>query len=272
MTGHEGPDPRFPYLLEHDRFQFPDPETAVQGIVASGGNLSPGMLLSAYEQGLFPWYNPGEPVLWHSPDPRFVLFPQKLHISSSMAKVFRRGIFELRFDTAFSRVIENCAAVHRPRQHGTWINTDVIAAYTELYQLGYAHCAESYFEGELAGGCYGILLGQMFFGESMFARYSNASKAAFIGLAEQLFDAGITLIDCQVPTVHLASLGAEEIPRRRFLKLLNKALLNGLSPKIDFSKINTNCVRAGGKKDNAEYGQEIGIPCNEKLPSAQYKK
>ncbi|MDR1411569.1 MAG: leucyl/phenylalanyl-tRNA--protein transferase [Spirochaetaceae bacterium] len=219
-----GPDPRFPRLSEHERFAFPRPEEAGGDIVAVGGNLSPGMLLSAYEQGIFPWYNPEDPLIWQSPDPRFVIFPQKLHVSSSMEKILRRGDFEIAFDRDFPAVIKNCAEICRKGQKGTWITGDIIDAYTELHRLGWAHSAESYAGGELAGGCYGIRLGNVFCGESMFARRSNASKAAFLTLARLLFADGLAFIDCQMPTPHLAGLGGEEVGRREFLSLLGTSL------------------------------------------------
>jgi leucyl/phenylalanyl-tRNA--protein transferase len=197
--------------------------------VAIGGNLSPGMLLSAYEQGIFPWYSEKEPLLWHSPDPRFVLFPEKLHVSQSMKKVLKRGDFEIALDRDFPGVITACSLAPRPGQDGTWITGDVIAAYTELHRLGWAHSSEAYAEGELAGGCYGIRLGNVFFGESMFAKKPNASKAAFLSLARFLFDDGVIFIDCQVHTDHLESLGAEEIGRKDFFKLLRETLAPRIS-------------------------------------------
>ena len=218
-----GADPDFPYLTEHDRYFFPDP-AAGGSIVAVGGNLSPGMLLSAYEQGIFPWYNPEDPIIWQSPDPRFVIFPEKLHVSASMRKTLKRGEYTIAFDRDFAAVISGCAEAERPGQGGTWITADIIAAYTELHRLGWAHSAEAYRDGELAGGCYGLRLGRIFFGESMFARQSNASKAAFISLAQFLFAGGAACIDCQVPTPHLRSLGGEELGRADFLRLLSKTL------------------------------------------------
>ncbi|MDR2746846.1 MAG: leucyl/phenylalanyl-tRNA--protein transferase [Treponema sp.] len=219
-----GPDPSFPYLDENSRYRFPSPALSGGDIIAVGGNLSPGMLLSAYEQGIFPWYNPEDPLIWQSPDPRFVIFPEKLHVSASMQKILRRGTFTVTFDRDFPAVIRGCAAVERPGQGGTWISEDIIGAYVELHRLGWAHSAESWLEGELAGGCYGIRLGGVFCGESMFARRSNASKAAFLTLARSLFAGGVRFIDCQVPTEHLRSLGGEEISRARFLKLLEESL------------------------------------------------
>jgi leucyl/phenylalanyl-tRNA--protein transferase len=219
-----GPDPDFPFLSEYDRYPFPPADKSLDGLVAVGGNLSPGMLLSAYEQGIFPWYNPEDPIFWQSPDPRFVIFPEKLHISASMRRVLKKDKFELALDRDFPAVIAACAAMDRPGQDGTWITEDIIKAYTELHRLGWAHSAESYQAGELVGGCYGIRLGKVFFGESMFAKRPNASKAAFLSLAKLLFSDGVAFIDCQVPTEHLRSLGGEEMSRRDFLKLLKKTL------------------------------------------------
>ena len=215
-----GPDPDFPYLNETNYFCFGNPKKWDDDIVAFGGNLSPGMLLSAYEQGIFPWYNPGDPVIWQSPDPRCVIFPDTLHVSTSMLKIIRNGVFEVTFDKDFANVIKKCAETKRRRQNGTWISDDIIHAYIELHRLGWAHSAEAWQEGELEGGCYGILMGKAFFGESMFSRKKNASKAAFLSLAVKLFKDGLAFIDCQVPTSHLLSLGGEEMPRRVFLDLL----------------------------------------------------
>ena len=219
-----GPDPDFPYLAENDRYVFPDPAACADDIVAVGGNLSPGMLLSAYEQGIFPWYNPEDPIIWQSPDPRMVIFPEKLHVSASMQKILKCGGYAIAFDRDFTGVIKGCAETERPGQGGTWITRDIIEAYTELHRLGWAHSAEAYQDGELAGGCYGIRLGRAFFGESMFAKKTNASKAAFLTLARSLFANGAAFIDCQIPTDHLKSLGGEEIGRADFLRLLKKTL------------------------------------------------
>jgi leucyl/phenylalanyl-tRNA--protein transferase len=215
-----GPDPQFPYLTEFDRYTFPSPENCQGDIIAVGGNLSPGMLLSAYEQGIFPWFNPEDPIIWQSPDPRFVLFPEKLHISRSMKKILHRGDFEIALDRDFVGVIKACAAAERPGQRGTWITADIIDAYTSLHTLGFAHSAESYDGDRLVGGCYGIRLGRIFFGESMFSKKSNASKAAFLTLAPLLFADDLAFIDCQVHTGHLESLGGEEISRNDYLAIL----------------------------------------------------
>lgn len=220
-----GPDPDFPFFAESERFPFPPPEKSEDdSAICWGGNLSPGMLLSAYEQGLFPWYGEGDPVIWHSPDPRFVIFPEKLHVARTMEKILKRGDFSIALDGDFPGVISACSRVYRPGQGGTWITGDVIAAYTELHRLGWAHSAEAYCAGKLAGGCYGIRLGNVFFGESMFALLPNASKAAFLTLARLLFSDGVRLIDCQQHSRHLESLGAEDISRAAFLTLLRETL------------------------------------------------
>jgi len=221
-----GPDPEFPYLDETVFFPFADPRIWDDDIIAVGGNLSPGILLSAYEQGIFPWYNPGDPVIWQSPDPRCVIFPDKLHISSSMKKIIKQGIFEITFDEDFPAVIMGCSEKKRPNQNGTWISRDIIEAYIRLHRLGWAHSAEAWLDGKLAGGCYGVLMGKVFCGESMFAKQPNASKAAFLGFAKFLFDYGVTFIDCQVPTNHLLSLGGEIMARKDFLALIKKCRIS----------------------------------------------
>lgn len=219
-----GPDPAFPRLEADQRIAFPATETAVDGVVAYGGNLSPGMLLSAYEQGVFPWYSVGEPLLWHSPDPRFVLKPEWLHVPESLRRVLKKGIYTVEYDRAFPAVIRACAEAYRPGQRGTWIVPEMIDAYVELHELGWAHSVEAYRDGELAGGLYGLRLGEAFFGESMFARADDASKAAFATAAAALFADGVAFIDCQVATAHLARFGAREIPRRDYLGHLAAAL------------------------------------------------
>lgn len=221
-----GPDNDFPFLNENDRFLFPDPLKAKHdSIITIGGNLSPGMLISAYEQGLFPWYSEGEPLCWHSPDPRFVLFPEKLHVSASMKKILRQEKFSITFNKNFPAVIAACSLVKRPGQDGTWITKDMLVAYITMHCLGYACSAEAWFEGKLAGGCYGIRLGNVFFGESMFALRPNASKAAFLNFARHLFNDGVRFIDCQQPTAHLKSLGAQTMRRPEFIALLRETLI-----------------------------------------------
>ena len=224
MRFRAGPDPDFPYLSENDRYSFPPPQTWKDSIIAVGGNLSPGMLLSAYEQGLFPWYGPGDPILWQSPDPRMVIFPENLHISHSMRKILESGRFVIAVNRDFTAVIRGCAETERPAQDGTWISIDIIEAYTEMYRLGWAISAGAYAGGKLAGGCYGVRIGRAFFGESMFSQKPNASKAAFLSLAQHLFADGVEFIDCQVPTPHLTSLGGQEMSRKDFIALLRKTL------------------------------------------------
>jgi len=215
-----GPDPDFPYLDETKYYPFSDPKKWNDDIIAIGGNLSPGMLLSAYEQGIFPWYNQGDPVIWQSPDPRCLIFPDKLHISSSMRKIFNNNVYTITFDQNFDGVIRGCSETIRPNQNGTWISNDIINAYNELHRLGWAHSAECWLDGELVGGCYGSLLGKVFIGESMFSKKPNASKAAFLSFAQLLFEHGAVFIDCQVPTPHLFSLGGESMSRNDYLELL----------------------------------------------------
>ena len=219
------PDERFPYLPEDADFPFPDPADAdPHGILCTGGNLSPGMLLSAYRRGIFPWFNEGDPIIWWSPDPRFVLFPPELHVTETMRKVLRRRRFELSLDRDFPAVISACSRAPRPGQDGTWITADMIEAYVELHRLGFAHSAEARLDGELVGGLYGVSLGSAFFGESMFSRADDASKAAFIPLVWRLVQEGFTLVDSQVYTDHLAGLGAREIPRAEYLRTLAERL------------------------------------------------
>ncbi|MFZ2311129.1 MAG: leucyl/phenylalanyl-tRNA--protein transferase [Methylobacter sp.] len=191
------------------------------GLLAVGGCLSKQRLLNAYRHGIFPWYNPGEPILWWSPDPRLVLFPDKLIVSRSLRKTMRKNIFLITFDQAFNEVIAACA---KPRKDaaGTWITEEINQAYNELHNLGIAHSAEAWLNGELVGGLYGIALGQVFFGESMFHTKTDASKVVFATLVEQLKPLNYQLIDCQVHTQHLESFGAQEIDRSEFTKLLDQ--------------------------------------------------
>ncbi len=204
---------------------FPDPRKASpSGLVAIGGDLKPATILEAYKKGIFPWYSEGDPILWWSPDPRMVLYPEDLKISRSLKKILRKNVFEVRFDTDFERVIKTCATIPRKEQDGTWILPEIIEAYTELYRLGYAHSVETYLNGELVGGLYGVSIGKVFFGESMFSKISNASKVAFVHLVNFLKERDFHFIDCQVSTNYLASFGAIEIPRSRFLDELSEAI------------------------------------------------
>ena len=193
------------------------------GLLCAGGDLEPGRLVDAYRHGIFPWFSEGDPILWWSPDPRMVLYPAELRISRSLKKTLARGTYETRVDTAFRAVIEACSAP-RDGHAGTWIVPEMIEAYTRLHELGHAHSVESWQDGELMGGLYGVALGKVFFGESMFARAPDASKVALAGLVERLRGGGYRVIDCQQATAHLASLGAREIPRRAFAQLLQESI------------------------------------------------
>lgn len=218
-------DDSFPYLSEFQDLEFPPIAGASpEGIVAVGGNLSPGMLLSAYRRGIFPWFSDDDPILWWSPDPRFILYPEKLRISKSMKKILKKGVFTVTIDEAFEEVIRHCRHIKRKKEAGTWITDDIIAGYGELHRLGYAHSVEVRQDGELVGGLYGISLGTAFFGESMFSLRPNTSKAALIYLSQNLEKKGFAFIDCQVYTEHLESMGAVEVPRDIFLEELETVL------------------------------------------------
>jgi len=212
------------YRLGED-IAFPPPDQAdPSGLLAAGGGLEPERLLLAYEMGIFPWYDESQPILWHSPDPRLVLLPSELVVSRSMRKVLNRGEFDVRLDGAFEAVIRGCAETPRKHDPGTWITGDMIAAYCRLFELGFAHSVEVRADGELVGGLYGVSLGGCFFGESMFALRTDASKVAFVKLVDQLGAWGFELIDCQVHTDHLVRFGAKQWSRRRFLVELERSL------------------------------------------------
>ena len=201
---------------------FPDPYTAPADFpLAFGGDLSPERLLFAYSLGIFPWYSEGEPIMWWSPDPRMVLFPQDLKISRSLKKVLRNKKFKVSFDRDFKSVIRMCASIKRKSQKGTWITPEMINAYIRLHELGYAHSVEVYLNGELVGGLYGVSIGRTFFGESMFHAVSNASKVGFVNLVERLKIWDFDMIDCQQSTPHMARFGAVEISRKKFLDILS---------------------------------------------------
>ena len=215
-----------PIYMLTDELRFPPPEGASdEGIVAVGGDFRPERLLLGYAQGIFPWPSEGLPLLWFSPDPRFVLVPGSAHIPRSLKKRMRRAPFEIRFDTAFDRVIEACAEARRPGQRGTWIISDLVSGYQRLHQLGFAHSIEAWRGDQLVGGLYGVGLGRIFFGESMFAREDDASKIAFATLLAQLSAWDFALVDCQVHTEHLERFGAEERPRAEFLSILRGAVV-----------------------------------------------
>ncbi len=202
---------------------FPDPRLANEyGLVAVGGDLSSARLIRAYRLGLFPWYNAGEPILWWCLDPRLILKPEALKVSKSMRSYFNREKFTVTYNTAFERVLLGCRQKERKGQSGTWITDDIIEAYCRLRRLGYAHSVEVWKADKLVGGLYGVALGKCFFGESMFALESNASKFGFITLVRKLQDQGCWLVDCQQETDHLASMGAEPIPREEFLKIMKR--------------------------------------------------
>lgn len=213
-----------PWLGSHDR--FPPVEQAAadpNGLLAVGGDLSVARLLEAYRGGIFPWFNENQPILWWSPDPRMVLFPAELKVSRSLAKTLRNSRFEVRADTAFRDVILNCRMPRRD-QDGTWITAPMVEAYCELHRTGIAHSIETWLDGELVGGLYGVALGRAFFGESMFMRATDASKVALVTLVRQLERWGFGLVDCQMNTAHLASFGAREIPRVDFTRRLRELI------------------------------------------------
>jgi len=220
---------------------FPPVETALEepdGLLCAGGDLSPERLLEAYRRGIFPWFSAGQPILWWSPDPRMVLFTDELKVSRSLAKSIRNKGYELRFDTAFGAVLEGCAAPRSARDAdamnasdaGTWLGAPMRAAYTALHDAGYAHSVETWRDGALVGGLYGVALGRMFYGESMFARETDASKVALVRLVTLLHGQGVPLIDCQQETQHLATLGAKAIPRTRFAAILRELIHSAAPP------------------------------------------
>jgi leucyl/phenylalanyl-tRNA--protein transferase len=214
-----------PVYLLGDEILFPPVDDAENGLLAVGGDLSPERLVAAYSQGIFPWYSEGEPILWHSPDPRFVLTTESFRVPRRLERTRRTNSrLRLSLDEAFEDVIEACSRAPRPGQRGTWITEEMKAAYVELHRLGFAHSAEAWRREELAGGLYGVSLGGAFFGESMFARASDASKIAFAALVEQLARWKIDLIDCQVETSHLARFGARSLSRARYLEALRREL------------------------------------------------
>ena len=201
---------------------FPPVDGAEEGIVALGGDLSTKRLLLAYRSGIFPWYGKDEPIIWWSPDPRFVLFPPELKVSESMQRLFRKKAFQVTYDTVFTQVIEYCSTVTRKGQKDTWITDEMKTAYIEFHKKGYAHSVEVWQEDKLVGGMYGVILGKCFFGESMFHTVDNASKYGFITFVRKLQEEKFAMVDCQVHTGHLESLGARYIDRNAFLSILKK--------------------------------------------------
>ncbi len=200
---------------------FPDPSLAEEdGLLAAYGDLSPERLMLAYSNGIFPWFSDGEPILWWSPDPRFILYPNDIKISHSMKKLLKKNTYKISFDTCFRDVISNCAEVRK--ESGTWITEGMIEAYCKLHVLGYAHSVETWYEDKLVGGLYGIIIGKCFFGESMFSTMDNASKIAMITLCKKLQEKDFVIVDCQVYSKHLESLGAVNISREKFLEIVRK--------------------------------------------------
>jgi len=227
------------YLLDGS-LAFPSPHLAAeQGLLAIGGDLSTDRLLLAYQHGIFPWFSEGDPIMWWSPDPRLVLYPKEIHIPRSLQKILNKKIFEITMDVAFDKVIRECADIRRQHDEGTWITQGMVDAYCRLHRIGVAHSIEAWLEGKLAGGLYGLSLGKGFFGESMFSRITNASKAAFVQLAKHLAALSFRMVDCQVPTRHLMQFGAKKIPRERFLQELRLCLSSKDGGFPDGSFINT---------------------------------
>lgn len=210
------------YILEKHLYFPPVTDADESGLLAVGGDLSAERLLLAYQNGIFPWYNEEDPILWWSPSPRCVLFPEKLKISKTMQQVINRKIFRFTVNQSFENVIIQCKTIKRKEADGTWINEDIVNAYTKLHQIGYALSAEAWLGDELVGGLYGVKIGNVFFGESMFSKISNASKFAFISVVQYLQKQGVALIDCQMKTDHLISLGAEMIEQTHFQEILKK--------------------------------------------------
>ncbi len=214
-----------PFTLTRANDDFPDPETAMQepnGLLAIGSGLNPNQLLKAYAQGIFPWFNPGEPIYWWSPNPRAILLPKAFKVKRSLKKSLNKP-YQIQFDTAFEEVIKACAAP-RAKEKGTWITHEMIEAYTFLHQQGFAHSVEVWFQNQLVGGLYGISLGHAFFGESMFSIQPDTSKIALFHLCQQLVDWDFDFIDCQLPSAHLLSLGTKNISRSTYLDLLRQSL------------------------------------------------
>lgn len=233
----------------HGAVPFPPVSAALaepNGLIAVGGDLSPARLVAAYCSGIFPWYSAGQPILWWSPDPRMVLFVDELRVARSLRKRVNAGTFETRFDTAFRDVIQACADSPRPGQGGTWITAEMVEAYCRLHRLGYAHSVESWREGRLVGGLYGLAIGRMFFGESMFAHETDASKVALVALVAHLTVLGVPLVDCQQETAHLAAMGARPISRTRFAAHLAE-LIHSADPPAGWG-----IVRNGGDDQAAK--------------------
>ncbi|MGH1471249.1 MAG: leucyl/phenylalanyl-tRNA--protein transferase [Cellvibrionaceae bacterium] len=229
--------------LDHNSIEFPSIENAFvdpNGLLAAGGDLSPQRLVEAYCRGIFPWYEDNQPILWWSPDPRLILAPDEIHISKSMAKILRKGQFRVTADLAFKEVICACSNIKRERQHGTWIINEMVEAYTNLHDLGHAHSIEVWKDSKLVGGLYGVAVGAAFFGESMFSDVSNASKIALISLSNYLSNRGYQVIDCQMETAHLKSMGAEVVSRIDFKSILDQCVTKDNKSNFYLKKWNLN--------------------------------
>jgi len=214
-----------PVFLLSEKIAFPPPHLALkEGLLAIGGDLSQQRLLLAYSMGIFPWFSENDPIMWWSPDPRLVLYPDDIKISRTLKKILKKEMFTITFDTAFERVINACAQIRIEKNEGTWIVQEMVDAYCRLHEAGFAHSVEAWHRGQLAGGLYGLSLGKSFFGESMFTRISNASSVALVRLVEYLKARSFDMLDCQISTAHMIRFGAREIPRSIFLKQLKKSL------------------------------------------------
>ncbi len=215
------------YPLDKNSYIFPNPYFAEdKGLLAYGGDLNPSRIMSAYTKGIFPWYNEDDPILWWSPNPRLVLELDDFKVSKSLQKIINKEVFEIKFDENFTQTILECKNINRENQDKTWIQDEVIEAYTSIHNMGFAHSFEAYYNGELVGGGYGINIGNIFCGESMFAKKSNASKVALYFLVQRLKEKGFRLIDCQIPSPHLQYLGAKVMPRNEFLELIKNSVDN----------------------------------------------
>lgn len=224
-----------PVFQLNDQLVFPDPRWATrEGLLAVGGDLSAERLILAYQLGIFPWYGEDEPILWWSPDPRCILFPQEVYVSRRLDRLIRQRRFRLTCNAAFPRVVAACADVRAQCGEATWLTGEMQEAYRQLHELGFAHSVEAWADDDLVGGLYGVALGRFFFGESMFHRRSNASKVILAQLARYLDRAGFILLDCQVPNPHLASMGARDVPREDFLDLLAR---EGLAPGVSVQRV-----------------------------------
>lgn len=214
-----------PIFLLSEKISFPPPQLASrEGLLAVGGDLSQKRLLLAYRMGIFPWFSDDDPILWWSPDPRLVLYPEEIRVSKTLKKIIKKNTFHVTMDAAFEQVIHSCAKVRIEKNEGTWIVQKIIDAYCRLHDSGFAHSVEAWYQGELAGGIYGVSIGKCFFGESMFSRSSNASNVTLVKLVEYLQALSFDMLDCQISTAHLLRFGAREIPRAVFLKQLKKSL------------------------------------------------